>query len=504
MAYQFFHIETYSERPNRVRGTTDQYNSAEQVLEEVRRTAAYSEHVAEPMPPRQIGGTLTIDDFIARRAKLLAGIRETVTLKDGTSYVRKLREDAATLYTEIHSHPIKVSDFLADPDRHKDEISEWLVRVKDDFRKRMPAGIEFTAVMHWDESNLHVHILAINIGDPKLDANKLHAGKAAAAAYREAHDSDAITSLPKPELEERPKKPKNPKPSKNRVTQKKNDLRYAGEIAAWEEKCAEVDAKNNILSKIWKEKNQAHLDIERKARGRPAAQKTYDAAMVKLQDDYYEAVGKPCGLLRIGPRLARKPAKIYAAEKGQAKRMAEQEADLKQRIETQAEAERDLDDHAAALDARDAVLASDRAVLDAREAAHDIEVHNSYTALQAEQIALARSRADMEKEHAARADRLDEKEFELQTRESELTDAVGAMSRILDAVEDGDVEVIDGALHLPDPLPILDRLSEQTDSDAEASPVLGLLRRFVQLLVRVKQGIIGREATDLGRDDGPE
>jgi hypothetical protein len=147
-------------------------------------------------------------------------------------------------------------------------------------------------------------------------------GKAAAAVHRDENVSDAIQSLPMPELVARPKKPKKARPSKNRVTQKKNDARHAAAVAEWETACAEISAENALLTSEWEAENKQHLKDARTKRGKPAVQKVYVAALKKLQDDYYEAVGKPCGLLRVGPRLARKSTKEYAADKRQAKRMA--------------------------------------------------------------------------------------------------------------------------------------------------------------------------------------
>ena len=37
MAFQFVHIETYAEQPKAVKGSPDQFNSAEQVLGEAAR-----------------------------------------------------------------------------------------------------------------------------------------------------------------------------------------------------------------------------------------------------------------------------------------------------------------------------------------------------------------------------------------------------------------------------------------------------------------------------------
>ena len=89
-----------------------------------------------------------------------------------TPYTRKLRNDAATLYTEIHSHPLPATDLLSNKKAHGSEIREWINHALADFTDRMPDDIDWSAVMHLDEGFVHFHIIAINTHDPKLDANK--------------------------------------------------------------------------------------------------------------------------------------------------------------------------------------------------------------------------------------------------------------------------------------------------------------------------------------------
>lgn len=495
MAYQFFHIETYSERPKRVKGSKDHYNSAGQVLEEARRTARHSTHVATPLPPAQLPGTMPIDALIARRRELLAGVVETVTAKGGATYTRRLREDAATLYTEIHSHPIRSADYVADPGAHEAEVGRWLRHLTRDFRQRMPEGIAFTAVMHLDESHLHVHILAVHAADPKLDANKLHAGKRAGAEYRETCGSDAIASLPEPDLLARPKKPKKPRPSKNRATQKKNDASHAEEIAAWEAECALIDAENARRLEVWEAENAAHIKAVRDARGTNGATKAYNAAMRKLQDDYHEAVGKPCGLLRIGPRLTRKSTKEHAAEKRQAKAVAEE----LERLDHQ---RREQEANAVAFAAHEAGLAATKEALANREAAHEAEVTAMAKAFDEERAALSRAEAEARKAHAARTKAHEEKEKELRHREAELTGAVEAMDQILDAVESGEAEVTNGKLHMPKWPNFLRRMAEPMIEGTSPSPVMNVVRRFLKLIVRTQIGLGGsRSAMDSRRND---
>jgi hypothetical protein len=494
MAYQFFHIETYSEQPKPVKGSKDHFNSAAQVEGEAARDPLYSEHVVVPLPPTQLAGTLTIADFRAKRAELLANITETVTAKNGTTYTRGLRKDAATLYTEIHSHPLTSEEFMANPDAHAATVRDWGVRVMADFKARMPEGIDYTCVLHLDEGHVHIHILAMNTADPKLDANKLHAGKVAAAVHREENVSDAIESLPKPELAKRPHKPKKSRPSKNRVTQKKNDASHAAAVIAWEAECAEIDAANDKLITAWEAENKLHLTEGRRKRGRPSVQKAYIAAMKKLQDDYYEAVGKPCGLLRIGPRLARKSTTEYAAEKKQAKRLAAEAVRLEEQRQAQAAKE-------AELAARADELASVGAALAERETTHKTNVEAGNNALEQERASLKQAKFEEEKAHKNMEKGLVEKENELLNREAELTEAVDAMGEIFEAVEAGEVEVVNGKLTLPYLPGIIARMKSEK-RDEVSSPIRKLIGGFLGLVLRLSDRMQGSDVPDF-QDDGP-
>lgn len=229
MAYQFLHIETYSEASKKVHGTKDHYNSAAQVLGEAMRVPAYSKPVENPREVIRLGGTMSVSQLQERRAAILTNLRETVTRKGGTTYTRKLRRDAATLYTEIHSHPLPADELLKDKQAHAPAIKEWSDRALTDFKTRMPDDVDWSAVMHLDEGFVHFHIIAVNTSDPKLDANKLHTSKAVVAKLgAELETPTAVSALPKPTLEKRPKQPKQPRPSKNRETQKKTkqNVRY--------------------------------------------------------------------------------------------------------------------------------------------------------------------------------------------------------------------------------------------------------------------------------------
>lgn len=286
------------------------------------RVPEYPKHVEKPGKPYQIGGTLSVQQLNAKRSLILKTLRETVTLKDGATYSRKLRKDAATLYTEIHSHSLPASDFMNAPNEHHPDIKNWYQRALIDFKERMPDSIDWSAIMHLDEGFVHFHILAINVDDPKLDANKLHVGKAASAKLCcELEKPSALASLPKPELEKCPNKPKQPRPSKNRETQRKNKIKSEAQLAAWSQKCDEFEYRNAALMAEWGTTNSEHLKTSRKQRGPFPEKLAYTNALKGLQDQYFEKVRKPCGLLRDGPRKQRLSTQQYAAQQLVAQQM---------------------------------------------------------------------------------------------------------------------------------------------------------------------------------------
>ncbi|MEX1663484.1 Mob protein, partial [Thioclava sp. 15-R06ZXC-3] len=330
MAYQFVHIQTYSLKSTKVAGTNDHFNDLNQVFGEALREPRYCDHVPAPRTPAEIKwpGAIPLTDLRAHHDTRRAAIRETVQQRNGGSYERGLKSDAPTLYTEIHSHPMTSEEYRACSKDDRAEVNKWMRLVVKDFVSRMPPGIEFSAVLHLDEKYVHIHILALNMADPKLSANKLHVGKCAAAQWREEHGpAQTITSLPRPELEPRPSKPKRPKPSKNRMTQAKREAAYVEDLAAWEESCAEIEQRNAEALDAWKRKNDKHLHLKRKTQSRKHSDKAaYEAAMTSFQDRYYEAVGKPCGLLRHGPRKERLSTVQYGLRKAQAEHIAKVEA----------------------------------------------------------------------------------------------------------------------------------------------------------------------------------
>jgi hypothetical protein len=145
MAYQFVHIETYSITPTKVRGTPNQYNSVAQIFGELMRDEVHSKHVTEPDAPKIISGfgAITPEELRDLHDRLVTNSKEQVQTKGGGSYARKLRPDAKTLYTEIHSHPMTVAEFKSLDPKVRTAIRLWVELAIRDFKARMPKGVEF-------------------------------------------------------------------------------------------------------------------------------------------------------------------------------------------------------------------------------------------------------------------------------------------------------------------------------------------------------------------------
>ncbi|OJH44219.1 hypothetical protein IE00_12150 [Paracoccus sp. SM22M-07] len=331
----------------------------------------------------------------------------------------------------------------------------------------MPAGIEYVVVLHTDEEHVHLHILALNVKDPKIDANKLHVGKLAADLVRKGPEATTpMPSLPRPELETRPKKPKKFKPSKNRKTQAKNDIAYQEKIAAWEAECAACEERNDVLLADWRERNKAHLQEHRRTEDRPAESKAYAAALRAFQDDYHTHVGAPCGLLRDGPRKARKTTKQHAAEKETAKRNAKLIQSQKSIHETNLKF---AQQNAAA----EATNAETRATLEARE-----------------------------RELAAAEAKVSAREKAIKAKEQDLQNAFGGLNAIMTGLEDGSVTVTDKKINGSG---LGGYLRDAFSKDAPQTPGHSLLRRFVSFVIRTWNAIETRDGPEIKQDyrDGP-
>lgn len=495
MSYQFVRIECYSAKPRPIKPGSDQYNSAEQVLGEAARAARYSDHVHSPRPAQQIAGTRSVEDLRTLWKTLTANTRTMQPSGKGENklHSQRLKSDAYTLYTEIHSHPVKVAELQGgkSPELER-EVRAWIDRAVKHFKRRMPRGVEYAVVLHTDEEHVHFHILALNVEDPKIDANKLHVGKLAANLVRKGPEATTPTpGLPRPDLETRPKKPKKFKPSKNRKTQAKNDIAYREKIAAWEAECAACEARNDALVAGWRERNKAHHKEHRRTEDRPAENKAYTAALRAFQDDYHTHVGAPCSMLRVGPRKARMTTKQHAAEKETAKRNAE----LIQSQNSIHETNLKFAQQNAATEAANAEM---RATLKARErelAAAEAKLAANRKALSDQKEALIHQAKLHEAKVSAREEAIKAKEQDLQS-------AFGGLNAIMTGLEDGSVTVANNKLNGRG---LGGYLRDAFSKDAPQTPGHSLLRRFVSFIIRSWNAIETRDGPEIDQDyhDGP-
>lgn len=372
-----------------------------------------------------------------------------------------------------------------------------------DFSKRMPEGIKASAVVHLDESHVHMHILVINLDDPKLDANKLHIGKRKATEVRETHD-DRLPALPQPELLPKPLKPKAPKPSRTPKTQAKRQADYKEALANWERAKKDVAAANETTLAAWKEANREQCQRERGKVGKPKATQAYNAAMTQLQDDYHEAVGKPCGLLRDGPKAQRLSTVEYDRAKKQAKKAIEAKAALS-KLEaakwdaevllaaTQAEQEAERARTSAAMQdlerLREAQEAKERELAD-REAtlAVDLESHREAS----EALAL------LSLEATEKAAKLNVQEESLAQREAQLAIRIGQLDERESVIDQKTKEMLAEMASTEDAL--RQREADLAARDAQAQQRASQLDQrqatFEASLAKAKQSIAAERAAN--------
>lgn len=507
MAYQFVHIQTYCPKLTKVAGTEDQYNNTDQIFGEAVRAPRYSDHLVNPQAPIPLMayGAIDVEALHELHDTRRASIRVTVEKQGGGTYSRALKSDHPTLYTEIHSHPMASAEYPTASPEDKARVKLWARRALQDFRNRMPEGVEFAAMLHLDEGHVHIHILAVNMMDAKMSANNLHVGKIAAEEYRRAHGrSPTIAGLPKPEPKKAPNKPKKPKPTKNRATKIRNDTAYAAALRTWKAECDRVIEANASAVAAWKVANDAHLLEERKKRSAKTADvEAYQHAMTEFQSRYYDAVGRPCGLLRNGPGNERLSTKQYDERKQHARRMAQIDDAQRQAAEALED-----DRRKQTKDEKDQRLHAERM----RAAAQRIQEKTTAVAAQATELVrrevevTAREKEVYERGHkqdriravltdrhekleavqrkiVERQERLDAREKMLDEREQEMSQAVDAIDDLVRQVETGEFAVHDGKSHLKQMPRFIHRLL-QTKAE-ERSPVQHLVGKLVGLLVRV-------------------
>jgi uncharacterized protein YhaN len=464
-----------------------------------------------------------------------------VTKPDGTTYKRGLKSDFPTLYTEIHSHPMTAEDYKAAHREEKFRVQQWAKLALLDFSKRMPKGVEFACVLHLDEGHVHIHILAVNMADPKMSANKLHAGKVAAEEWRRTHgQAETLAGVPKPAPQDRPNKPKRPKPSKTPATQKKRDAAHAAALAEWEGKCALVQADNTAALDQWRSQNNAHLRKLRKDRkGKPGDVEAYEAALVVFQDRYFEMVGKKCGLLRNGPGTERLSAMQYHARKKHARLMANEEAAMQAKVAQQGgERAQIIADAAtvaadkvalthqqAELNAEEQALAEREAEIERQEAAlraaedswknreqalaeatlalkqREVTVAEKERILQNERSELSAHKLALDKEMSDRTTELEAREVLVAAQQSEVMGAAAAIEDMVNQFAAGSLTIESGKLKFGRHHPFLQRAA--TTTPEKRSPMQRIVARFVGALKHAATALSGGATPSFEQEDRP-
>lgn len=200
--FQYCHMEVYSvkgapgassegigKRKNGERAWT-----TADVIAEVTRDPLASLHVVADRPGPQIIPVASKDfaEFRAAHEKA-ANIKVAFgyTKKDGTNQTRrrKLRADAATLYSSVYSLPVLSEDALKDP-KLRAECEAVLQNALEFETSRIEplGGTVELGVIHWDEDHVHLHILALDRTRGRVD--HLHPGRVAKADVHKRLEKD--------------------------------------------------------------------------------------------------------------------------------------------------------------------------------------------------------------------------------------------------------------------------------------------------------------------------
>lgn len=171
MGPQFAHIQTFSRKPNPAGQSVDQ------VFDEVERVPEFSKHVDSPEPPRIVDG-VSIAQLRRNHADMIGGAATQVRTKDGMK-VRAIRRDRHTLMSMVASYPLTWEQIGDDPEEQA-ALDDWR-RANVDFAKRQFGKGYQCSVEHTDEAHPHLHIYALPVDLPGIDAKLMHPGKAAKA-----------------------------------------------------------------------------------------------------------------------------------------------------------------------------------------------------------------------------------------------------------------------------------------------------------------------------------
>ena len=197
--FQFAHMEVFSAKGSPGAGpevTAKRKNgqrawTAEEVIDELERLELASQHVIPGRPgPEILPGTVASFDGLREAQRKAASVKESFayTKKDGTKQTRKrrLRADAASLYTAVVSLPVRAEDALRDEAVRAECMTVLTAALEHERQRIVAAGGEVAmGVVHWDEEHVHIHIIGL---DPKRGrVDHLHPGRTAKKAFHEAH-----------------------------------------------------------------------------------------------------------------------------------------------------------------------------------------------------------------------------------------------------------------------------------------------------------------------------
>lgn len=174
---QFFHLQSYSRKPNKAG------QNVEQVLAEAARIPEFSGHVENPKPPNIIFG-MPPAEVERRHEEMVAQGHVDVTLADGSTARRGIRKDRHTLMTAVASYPL-LSEQVAEGSESHEAYQEWValnVRLLQAmFGDRLVSVIE-----HVDEEHPHIHAFILPLGDQSCSARHLN------PAWQAKEESEAL------------------------------------------------------------------------------------------------------------------------------------------------------------------------------------------------------------------------------------------------------------------------------------------------------------------------
>ena len=299
--FQYCHMEVYSvkgapgasndgvgKRKNGERAWT----SAD-VIAEVTRDPLASLHVTADRPGPQVISVASKDfaEFRAAHEKA-ANIKVAFdyTKKDGSKQTRrrKLRADAASLYSSVYSLPVLSEDALKDP-KLRAECEAVLKNALEFEKSRIEplGGTVELGVIHWDEDHVHLHVLALDRTHGRVD--HLHPGR---VAKTEVHKR----------LEKDPDRV-----SVNRAANRE----YCEAMRGWQDDFFEAVSRNAGLLRFGPKRfrlsradyhsakklaalvaEDAQLDKERKAKDRVSEQKANEAQVLFNEADRIKATAQ--------------------------------------------------------------------------------------------------------------------------------------------------------------------------------------------------------------------